>query len=525
MRSPLRRPLTLALALALIAVLAPAAPAGASRWHDQPSPGAAGIGDRLFPDLGNGGYDVRHYHLDLRYATSAPSQPIDGTATIVARATQALSRFNLDFGGQSVGAVTVNHRAAQWTREGEELIITPERALRKHRKFVVRVANFTAVPTVPDPEDFSTVAFFITPDGSATAAQPNYAHLIFPSNDHPRDKASFTFRFDVPAGRVAVANGVLTGNRTEGDRSTWSYVQRQPMATELIQLAVGGYDITSRGRHRGVLVRDVTAPSLTEFLDPKLALELTHLDWMRERVGRYPFDVYGSFVVDTVIGFALETQTLSIYDRVWFTESGQGVWDPTMVHELAHEWFGNSVSPYEWSDLWLNEGHASWYEFLYAEEKGFLEEDTVNWPNETGYADLDDLMQAVYALGDQWRAEFGPVAEPVNADALFSFQSYHGGALVLYALRQEIGQEAFERLERAWVHRYRNESPSTADFIALASRVAHRDLTAFLTAWLYDTETPPMPGHPDWTVLPVEEPVATVQSLRSAEQAGTGRRH
>ena len=149
-----------------------------------------------------------------------------------------------------------------------------------------------------------------------------------------------------------------------------------------------------------------------------------------------------------------------------------------MVHELAHEWFGNSVSPWEWSDLWLNEGHASWYEFLYAEEHGQLAEDTVGWPDDTGYATLEELMRAIYAHGDEWRAEFGPVAQPTSSDALFSFQSYHGGSLVLYALRQKIGHRTFERLEREWARRYDDESASTADFIELASRVARRDLRA-----------------------------------------------
>jgi aminopeptidase N len=169
-------------------------------------------------------------------------------------------------------------------------------------------------------------------------------------------------------------------------------------------------------------------------------------------------------------------------------------------------WFGNSVSVWEWSDLWLSEGHASWYEFLYAEEKGFLEEDTVDYPDETGYAVFVDLMRRVYALGDRWRAMWGPVAQPAGADTLFSLNVYHGGALVLYALRNEIGEAAFQRLERIWVKRYGGRAASTADFIALASRVAGRDLEPFLRAWLYDTTTPPMPGHPDWTVLPVEEP-------------------
>jgi aminopeptidase N len=125
-------------------------------------------------------------------------------------------------------------------------------------------------------------------------------------------------------------------------------------------------------------------------------------------------------------------------------------------------------------------------------------------------------MRAVYAHGDQWRADDGPVAEPSSPESLFAFQRYHGGALVLYALREEIGTRAFERLEREWVRRYRDESVGTEDFIALASRVAHRDLSGFLRAWLYDTTTPPMPNHPDWTVDPVEE---TPQALRLGRAA------
>src|SRR5918998_6404271 len=138
-----RRPVVAILAVAAAALVL-AAPAAADGRHAPPSPGAPGIGDRLFPTLGNGGYDVLHYHLDLRYATSAPSQSIDGTVTIVARATQSLSRFNLDFGGASVGSVSVNHRRADFTREGEELVITPKRALSRHRVFTVQVSKFVA---------------------------------------------------------------------------------------------------------------------------------------------------------------------------------------------------------------------------------------------------------------------------------------------------------------------------------------------------------------------------------------------
>jgi aminopeptidase N len=496
------RPVVVALLLGLTAPAAAVADGSGT-----PSPGAAGIGDRLFPTLGNGGYDALHYTLDLRYATSSPTQGLEGTATIVARATQALSRFNLDFAGGGVAAVSVNGRAATWAREGEELVITPRRPLSKGRAFRVRVEAFTATPTKPDPAVASSAAFFTTPDGTATAPQPNFAHLIYPSNDHPRDKASFTFRLDVPAGVTAVANGVLSDRRERGERTTWTYHQRQPMAAELTQIAVGDFAVSSPGEHPGVLVRDVTPRRLQAELTPKLAVELQHLDWIEERVGGYPFDVYGSLVVDEDLGFALETQTLSIFDLPWFTDYPEGLWNPVMMHELAHQWFGNSVAPWEWSDLWLNEGHASWYEFVWAQERGFLPEDTAG-PDGPGPETLEELMRQVYALGDQWRSEFGPVAQPLSGDPfqLFSPNVYSGGALVLYALRQEIGEQAFDRLQRAWVSRYEGESASTGDFIALASHVAGRDLETFLRSWLYGTTTPPMPGHTDWTVDPVGQP-------------------
>jgi len=504
---------TRGLLLALVVLALTAVPAQA---RDLPSPGAAGIGDRLFPGLGNGGYDVQHYNLDLRYATSAPSQPIDGTVTILARATQPLSRFDLDFAGQSVGGVTVDGARASWRRDGEELVVTPRRSLRRGELFAVRVSHFVAVPTEPG-DDPSSTAFFIHADGSATAGQPNFEHFVYPSNDHPRDKATFTFRFDVPAGTTAVANGLQLGHWTRKGRTTWLYAERHPMATELTQLAVGNLRFSSPGRRPGVLLRDVLPPSLEAEILPRLAVGPAQIDWMQDRVGRYPFESMGSLVVRADLGFALETQTLSLLDTYWFEDQPVGLGDATLLHELSHMWFGDSVAPREWSDIWLNEGHASWYEFVYSEEKGFLADDTVNYPDENGYDTVEELMHAVYLHSDQWRHDSGPVARPVDADHLFDLQVYHGGALVLYALRQVVGARTFARIEREWVTRYRDRVAGTDDFIALASQVAHRDLRGFLGAWLYGTTTPPMPGHPDWKADPVQAAPAA-RTLTPARQ-------
>jgi aminopeptidase N len=490
-----------AVAAALLLVAASGAAPAAAR-HSPPTPGEAGIGDPLFPTLGNGGYDVKHYALDMVYASA--KGPVTGTATITARASQALSRFNLDYAGASVSRVAVNGRAAVYAREGEELVITPRRPLRDHRLFVVEV-EFAGGPVEADPNVLIT-PWFLTADGSATAPQPDGAHDIFPSNDHPSDKASYRFRIDVPEGVTAVANGLPGRRRSAGGRTVFTYVQWEPMASELVQIAVGALDIIDRGRLDGVRLRDVAPTSLADAVEPAFATTPGHLEWLQDFLGRFPFRIYGEFAADTTLGFALETQTLSLYPAFLFLPPvPPQVYEPIMVHEDAHQWFGDSVSPVRWSDVWLNEGHATWYEHVYA--------------NFRGWEDLEVFMRATYARGDQLRAQYGPTAAPRSAENildLFNPNVYEGGALVLYALYQRVGEEAFYDIQRAWVDRYRDESASTAEFIRLASRVARRDLTTFLTAWLYGATTPPMPGHPDWTVDPVG---SITSSTAQAERA------
>jgi aminopeptidase N len=490
-----------------------------------PSPGAAGVGDRLFPELGNGGYDVRNYALDLTYPTREPQQTVLGRVTIRARTTQSLSSFNLDFDGDSVSAVRVNGRSADWTISAEELVIKPKRPLRDGKRFVVRVdfTSHTKDPPADDPstdlpEDLLPFGWFTTLDGSVVGAQPEYAHEIFPSNDHPSDKASYSFRLDVPRGVTAVANGTLIGRHSGHGRTVWTYRQRQPMASELIQLAVGSLDVINRGRSRGVKLRDVVASRVSDAVEPALALTPRQMDWLVDRLGRYPFDLYGVLVADQVFGYALETQTLSLHPALLFDPENFPLEfaDQVMLHELSHQWFGDSVAPETWSDLWLNEGHATWYEFTYAEEFYGV--------------DFEAFLRNAYEMGDIWRAEFGPVALPSQNDFdLFSPNVYDGGALVLYALRQEIGGPAFRKLERSWVQRFEGKSVGTEDFIALASKVADRDLGPFLRDWLYGTTTPrPMPGHPDWEVTPVPVPELQTpsvgQSQRRAQAIKTGHR-
>jgi aminopeptidase N len=491
---------------------APAAKAAAPR----PAPGAPGIGDRLYPTLGNGGYDVRSYDVRLTYPKRDPKQTITGDVTLRAVATQALSRFDLDFAGPSVGSVSVDGRAASFLRAGSELMITPSRAIGKGHRFTVVVHRFTARPQAPDP-DAAPAGFFWSKAGTVVAAQPDAAQQLLPVNDHPRDKATYRFVIDAPAGWTAATNGVLVSRRAKAGRVAWTFREPDPLASELLQIAVGDFVVVRRPSVGGVPIRDVVPRADVRRLSPLLDVERSQLAWMTAQVGRFPNVAYGSLVFDAAIGYSLETQTLSLFDApVFAADTTVGLRRGTMLHELAHEWFGDSVSPYAWSDIWLNEGHATWYEAQYDAARGYIKDDL-------GYADLESYFRAVYRKGDQVRDRYGPVARPRSGsiDDLFNPNVYDGGALALYALRQRIGGRAFTAVERAWVTRYRGRSASTDDFIALASRVSGRDLRTFLIAWLYGTRTPPMPGHPDWTVDPVPARARVGAQLSPSASAGT----
>ncbi|WP_405405758.1 M1 family metallopeptidase [Streptomyces sp. NBC_01104] len=450
-----------------------------------PAPGPLGIGDPLFPHLGNPGYDVLAYDIGLSYE-GRNSEPLDAVTTIDARTTEPLERINLDFTRGTVRSVDVNGLRAGFSAEDEDLIIEPPGSLPAGVPLRITV-HHTSDPS----GERDSGGWVRTADGLAMANQADAGHRVFPGNDHPADKAYFTFRITAPEDLTVVANGLRTGRSSHGGRTTWTYRTEHPMATELAQVSIGRSAVVRRTGPHGLPVRDVVPAADRKRLEPWLKKTPGQLEWMERQVGRYPFENYGVLVADTETGFELETQTLSLFERRLFTDGGFPEWyvDAVMVHELAHQWFGDSVSPRTWSDLWLNEGHASWYEARYAEE----------------HADkpLERRMREAYADSDGWRAEGGPPARPAapapgEKISLFRPVVYDGSALVLYALRQEIGHGAFGRLERLWVRKHRDSNAATADFTALASRVAGRDLTAFFDGWLYAKRTPPMPGHPDW---------------------------
>ncbi|MFF4702827.1 M1 family metallopeptidase [Streptomyces sp. NPDC001288] len=471
-----------------------------------PAPGPETLSDPVYPALGNDGYRVLAYHLDLAY--DATTRLVDATATLRVRTTDDLSRLSLDALGLDIRSVRVDGRTAAFEQAEEKLRITPARPLREHDQVTVCV-EYGADPG----RVLAHTAWVPTPDGFAVCPQPDSAHTVFPCNDHPSDKADFSFRVTVPSGLRGVANGTLT--RTEllsGGRTAYSYRSRAPIATELVQITVGDYVVKDRRGPHGLPLRDVVPAARAAALEPALALTAGQVAWLEDRLGvAFPFETYGllpcnSDDPDAFDFTGLETQTLTLYKPNFLLQEEAKI-GSHMMHELVHSWFGNLVSPATWADLWLNEGHADFYGLLYRYERG--------WPDSLGMTTMEARMKDTYARGDQWRHDSGPVAAP-DAVNLFDDQRYLGGVLTLYAFRELVGEDVFHRVERTFLDRFRNRSASTQDYIAVASEVSGQDLSGFLRDWLYGTTTPRMPGRPDWTVTPVTPAPATPHSLRGS---------
>jgi aminopeptidase N len=441
------------------------------------TPGASGVGDSYFPLEGNGGYDAGHYSLNLSYAPR--TDRLSGKVTLTARATQNLSSFDLDLKGLTVTSVKVNGRRARFARRGQELKIAPAHGLVKGSTFTATVA-YGGVPktVVGSPIVFgSPYGFLHTADGAFVAAEPNAASTWFPVNDHPSDKATYTFKVTVPKGLSAVANGVLATRKAKGAKTTYTWNQRQPMASYLATIDIGKWKIKKTRTPGGIPNYVAADPKLAKSIGYFTKTTATATDLWAKTFGPYPFDTTGAIVDDArfqgqPLGFSLETQSKPVYS---------GVRDSaTIAHELAHQWFGDSLSPKRWKDVWLNESFATWAEYYFNEKK--LGSPSVGAQVRQDYNDRP-------ASASYWKVV---IADP-KRNTMFDGRVYSGGAMVLQFLREKIGDAKFFELLRTWVAAHRYGNVTTEQFTALAQQVSGQDLTQFFKTWLYTAGKPKLP--------------------------------
>jgi aminopeptidase N len=472
-----RGKLGLAVAVAATALVAVAPSASAEKYVA----GSAGSGDPFFPQAGNGGYDVRHYSLSIDY--EQPANLLSGSAVIRATATQSLRSFNLDLRDlYTVSRVRVNGESASFAQHDEqELTIVPSPKLKAGRPFRVKVGYSGQPQPITDPDE-SIEGWVPTDDGAFVVNEPQGSPGWFPVNDTPRDKATYDFTISVPAGNEVIANGELVGDPvTAGGKTTWRWAERSPMASYLAT-ATNGEFLTDFYSANGLPFYDAVDPQ-TRRLDsdpPNPTLAFQRLDPEPEIVsffsslyGPYPFRSAGG-IVDWApeVGYALESQTKPNYDRIPSAA--------TVVHELSHQWFGDAVTPAYWPDIWLNEGFATWSEWIYEEMHG-------GPPAQDRFDELYAIPEDDPDFEDLW---FPAPAALEDPSQLFHTPVYDRGAMTLQALREKVGDATFFPLLRDWYAKNKYGNVTTADFIALAERRSGRNLDRFFRVWLFKEGRP-----------------------------------
>ena len=462
--------------------------------------GAPGAGDAYFPNSGNGGYDVQHYDLAVTYAPPAAAPAplvgrLDGTATIDLVATQDLDRFNLDLRGMDVGSLTIDGKpasevappasgisidgAAYWQVQDDaqrswELTVQPRPKI-KAGQTVRLVIGYGGDTTRPLDIEEALYGWVTTRDGAMVVSEPDGSMTWYPVSDHQTDKASYSFAITVPEGKVAVANGVQSKpEETAGGWTTWYWDAPDQQASYLTTASVGDYELREPYfSSSGVPIIDAVdtklSPTRLATTNTSLAKQAAMIDFFESRFGPYPFTAFGAIVDDDSVGYALETQTRPVYSR----QASQG----TVAHELAHQWFGDAVSPERWRDIWLNEGWATYATWMWDEANG----------GATAQESYDEWYDSETPDSEYWNLQIGDPG-PLG---LFANPIYDRGAGTLHALRVELGNEAFFAGTRIWLERYNDSAGTADDFQAVFEEVSGEDLNAFFQIWLYDQVKPP----------------------------------
>ncbi|HWH97716.1 MAG TPA: M1 family metallopeptidase [Pseudolysinimonas sp.] len=433
--------------------------------------GVGSAGKSYVPGVPNTGYGVDHYDLDLRYRVA--TNRLEGTAVITATSTAALPKLTLDLSRLQVSKVKLRGaRTTRFTQTANKLTITPTAPIPAGSVFELTV-DYAGAP-VPKPSPWGPVGWEELEDGVLVAAQPTGAPSWFPCNDAVGDKASYSIRVSAEQAYTVVCNGVLAEERLLAGRRYWHYVQDEPTATYLATLQLGRYERTATAFNGvpGILAYPAALkPRVTADFEPVGRM----MALFEERFGPYPFDGYTVVVTPDVLEIPLESQALATFGSNHV--DGNGVAERLVAHELAHQWFGNSVGLATWRDIWLNEGFACYAEWLWSEHRGGPSADTLARQFRRQLASLPrDLV-----LGDP-----GPAL-------MFDDRVYKRGALTLHALRLTIGDAAFFALLREWTSRHRFGTATTSDFRSLAGEFSDASLDRLFSAWLDAPALPQLP--------------------------------
>ncbi|HSH03098.1 MAG TPA: M1 family metallopeptidase [Anaerolineae bacterium] len=432
-----------------------------------PVAGGQSIGDPYIPELGNTGYLVQDYQLKLRLDPAV--EWVEGETVIQAVSRwDGLAQISLDFVGFTLAEVLVDGVGVNYQVQGKKLVVRLPETLAAGRTFTVKVVYYGAPTREASRHGGYAPYLGLTYPGNGTIytlAQPDGARYWFPSNDHPRDKATFSFELTVPAGVMGVASGVwqrseevVLADGRVGRTDFWR--QDYPMATYLAMVAVGPYVPIESVAGNGVLLQHYVFPAVEAEFRAEVVTMDEAMVWFSQRLGAYPFSQFG-FATVSIPNISMETQPVVSLSTNFINEQ-------IMIHELSHMWFGNWVSLDSWGDIWRNEGMATYMEYL--------------WIYRNDPVGLEQALMWLEGQVNQ-QATAIPLAN-LPAEEFLGFDSYSRGALVAHKLHEEMGDEAFWAGWRLYFERYGGGTATEAEFEAVMSEAAGRDLSLFFNQWV-----------------------------------------
>jgi aminopeptidase N len=461
------------LALAVAAPLAGATAASAGPYD-------AGLStpreDSYYPAKGDPGIDTLHYFLDLTWRRKP--RVLAGKATIRFRATTDADQVRLDLSHRLTPTrVTVAGAAVPFTHDGNHLVINAD--VVTDRRYVARVAYRGTPGPARGPAsraDVARLGMRVTRSGQLwTMQEPFGAFTWYPVNDHPSDKALYTVRVNAPGTWLGISNGKLVRRRSAGNRTITRWTSEHPMASYLTTLAVGPYRSLRQTGPGGLPLR-YWVPRNRPALFTPLKRTPAAMRWLQRRLGPYPFETLSVVVVPGTES-AMETQS-TVTLGAGLYRYGRFTVREIMLHELAHSWYGDTVTPDDWRDLWMNEGMAMWLEARwYADQSN---RPARVWREQMAY--LDEVDQDL-------RDRYGPPGDYLR-DEFASTNVYYSPALMWERLRHRVGDAQWRRVVRAWPQRHRDSNADRDMLVSFWENRTGLELSNFFHKWLMNKESP-----------------------------------
>jgi aminopeptidase N len=435
--------------------------------------------DPYFPAHGDVRYRIHRYELALTYRPA--SNRLGGTARLSAVADQeGLREFTLDLADFRLTKVQVDGRAAHYTHRGGKLRIRPAKVIAPGAAFTVEV-HYTGNPR-PIRSQWGGLGWEELTDGALVASQPVGAPSWYPCNDRPADKASYQISVTAPTPYTVVVGGRLLARTTRAGSTTWVYEQAAPTSSYLVTVSIGRYETVRLAGGSSAFDARRPVPQ-TAYVPARLLPEFSTdfgrqtrmMDFFEDVFGPYPFGEYTVVVADEELDVPVEAQGMATFGTNHL--GGARASERLIAHELAHQWFGNSLSIADWRHIWLNEGFAKYAEWLWSEHTG--------GPSAAARAaDAHRLLSGQrqdLRLGDPGRR------------LMFDDRLYQRGGLAVHALRCALGEAAFFRMLKGWTAVHQHGVVTTAGLAAHAQQYTTRPLDAVFDAWVHRGILPPLP--------------------------------